>query len=197
MRRRARCARRAPLIVCAGLAVAGCASGRAAVPYSAPIDAAVTGAPSRGVADDGAAAFGAPSAGSAVAGFLDGARARDYAAMARLFGTERGPASRRWGRAETEQRMLVLAGLLSHGAYRLRPPAAGEEGGRARWVADLAGTRRGDVSVPFIVVPHRGRWFVEQILTEGLAGSSPSRSGWGGRDTGLGDGGRLRPRTPP
>ena len=166
MRRRSRCARRAPLVVCAGLAVAGCASGRAVVPYSAPSDAAVTGAPSRDVA-----ASGAPSAESAVAGFLDGARARDYAAMARLFGTERGPASRRWGRADIEQRMLVLAGLLSHRAYRLRPPAAKEEGGRARWVADLAGTRRGDVSVPFIVVPHRGRWFVEQILTEGLAGS--------------------------
>ena len=197
MRRRVRGACRAPLFLCAGLTVAGCSSGRAAVPYSAPIDAAVTGAPARDVADDGVAASGAPTAESAVAGFLDGARARDYAAMARLFGTERGPASRRWGRAETEQRMLVLAGLLSHRAYRLRPPAAEEEGGRTRWVADLAGTRRGDVSVPFIVVPHRGGWFVERILTEGLAGSSPSRPGWHGRDTGLGDGGPLRPRTPP
>ena len=136
----------------AGLALMGCASGRA------------------GAAGAGTE-YGAPSAEAAVAEFLDGVGRRDYPAMARLFGTAEGPAERRWGRVETEQRMFVLAGLLSHRAYRLRALPVGEDGGRARWIADMAGTRQGDVSVPFIVAPHRGRWFVERIVTESLAGS--------------------------
>ncbi len=136
----------------AGLALIGCASGRA------------------GAAGSGTG-YGASSAESAVAEFLEGVGRRDYPAMARLFGTREGPAERRWGRVETEQRMFVLAGLLSYRSYRLRPLPVGEDGGRARWIADMAGTRRGDVSVPFIVAPHRGRWFVERIVTESLAGS--------------------------
>ena len=138
--------------VVAGLAVVGCASGRA-------------GAAGAGIE------YGASSAESAVAEFLDGVGRRDYAAMARLFGTPEGPAERRWGRIETEQRMFVLAGLLAYRSYGLRPLPVGEDGGRARWIADMTGTRRGSVSVPFIVAPHRGRWFVERILTESLGGS--------------------------
>ncbi len=35
-------------------------------------------------------------------------------------------------------------------------------------MADMVATRNGDVSVPFITAPYRGRWFVEQILTDAL-----------------------------
>lgn len=138
--------------VVAGLALIGCASGR-------------VGAAGAGTE------YGASSAELAVAEFLDGVGRRDYPAMARLFGTPDGPAERRWGRVETEQRMFVLAGFLSYRSYRLRPLPVSEDGGRARWIADMTGTRQGNVSVPFIVAPHRGRWFVERILTESLAGS--------------------------
>lgn len=139
-----------PLLM--GLVLLGCASARRG---------GVPGAEPR---------YGAASAEAAVARFLDAAGERDYRAMARLFGTAEGAAERRWGRAETEQRMFVLAGLLSHRGYRLRPFAAGEENGAARWIAELTGTLNGDISLPFTLVSYRGRWFVERIRTEALSG---------------------------
>ena len=82
-----------------------------------------------------------------------------------------GRPERRWGRGETEQRMFILAGLLAHRSHRLRPLPVAESGGTARWVVELEGTRRGDVSVPFVLAAHEGRWFVERILTDVLSGS--------------------------
>ncbi len=170
--------RRTLLAVLAGFALAGCASGRRV----------------------GAAGFGdlygAGSAESAVGRFLDAANARDYPGMARLFGTVEGPAEQRWGRPETEQRMFVLAGLLAHRAHAVRPLAVAEVGGGSRWIADMAGTRNGDVSVPFILVSNQGRWFVEQIVTQALTGPwQPVASA--GRGTGSDDSDRRPPRTPP
>lgn len=134
----------------AGLALVGCASsGGAGAGYGADL-------------------YGAESAQAAIGRFLDAARAGDYPAMARLFGTDEGPAERRWGRAETEQRMFVLASLLAPRTWELRPnPLAGARGA-SRWMVDLTGTRNGDVSVPFITVSDGNRWFVERIATEGL-----------------------------
>lgn len=143
--------------VLVGLAVAGCAVGRA-------------GTTDAGGGPDGSE-YGAESAESAVARFLEGVRGGDYPAMARVFGTAGGPAERRWGRGETEQRMFILAGLLAHRSHRLRPLPVAESVGTARWVAELEGTRGGDVSVPFVVAVSEGRWFVERILTDVLSGS--------------------------
>ncbi len=134
----------------AGFALAGCASHAGAG------------------AEVGSELYGAESAEAAVGRFLEAARLRDYAAMARLFGTDEGPAERRWGRAETEQRMFVLAGLLAPRAWELRPNPVAGAGGASRWVVDLTGTRDGAVSVPFIIVSDGNRWFVERIGTEGL-----------------------------
>ena len=116
---------------------------------------------------DGGNRYGAESGEAAIGRFLDAARLRDYPAMSRVFGTAEGPAAQRWGRVETEQRMFVLAGLLAPRSYGIRGPGS-DIGGAARWVVDLAGTRNGDLSVPFIVVAHRDRWFVERIVTDGL-----------------------------
>ena len=138
------------IVALAGLALAGCAS-RAGVG-----------------AEVGPDLYGAESAEAAIGRFLDAARLRDYSAMARLFGTDEGPAEGRWGRAETEQRMFVLASLLAPRAWELRPNPVAGAGGASRWVVDLTGTRDGDVSVPFIIVSDGNRWFVERIGTEGL-----------------------------
>ena len=134
----------------AGFALAGCASHRGAG------------------AEYGTQLYGAESAEAAIGRFLDAARLGDYSAMSRLFGTAEGPAERRWGRVETEQRMFVLASLLAPRAWELRPNPVAGASGASRWMVDLTGTRNGDVSVPFIIVSDGNRWFVERIGTEGL-----------------------------
>lgn len=138
------------VVAVAGFALAGCASrGSAGAGYGADL-------------------YGAESAEVAIGRFLDAARLGDYPAMARLFGTDEGPAERRWGRAETEQRMFVLASLLAPRAWKLRPNPVAGAGGASRWMVDLTGTRNGDVSVPVVIVSDGNRWFVERIATEGL-----------------------------
>lgn len=143
---------------------------RVAIMVIALAGLALVGCASRGGA--GAAAgtdlYGAESAEAAIGQFLEAARLRDYPAMARLFGTDEGPAERRWGRVETEQRMFVLARLLAPRAWKLRPNPVAGAGGASRWVVDLTGTRNGEASVPFIIVSDGNRWFVERIGTEGL-----------------------------
>jgi hypothetical protein len=39
-----------------------------------------------------------------------------------------------------------------------------------RILADLVGTRNGSVTVPIVAASNRGRWFVEQIVTDDLSG---------------------------
>jgi hypothetical protein len=112
--------------------------------------------------------YGALTAESAVSQFLDGANRSDYRLMARLFGSGDGPAESDLGRVETEQRMFVLASLLRHASYSLREMEVAMEGGRRRLIADMVGTRNGDVSVPFATASYQGRWFVEQIFTDAL-----------------------------
>ncbi len=128
------------------------------------------GTPEAGGAANEAPAYGAPTAEAAVSGFLDAAKLGDFGSMARLFGTEDGPAERRWGRAETEQRMFVLAALLKHGSYGLRVFPGSATSHETRLIADLEGSRAGSVSVPFVAVSSRGRWFVERIVMDSLTG---------------------------
>lgn len=142
------------LLAAVGLALVGCASsGRA-----------LSGDP---------ASYGATSARGAAVAFLDAARERDYTVMGRHFGTREGPAERRLGLGEVEQRMIVLAGLLRHRDASLRREDLAQLGPhRTRFVATLAGTRSGRVSVPVVTVAtEEGRWFVERIGVEPLSGS--------------------------
>ncbi|MCG8469705.1 MAG: hypothetical protein MJB57_16120 [Gemmatimonadetes bacterium] len=136
----------------AGVGLAGCASGSGGSPPTIE------------------EAYGALSAESAVGQFLDAAKRADYQLMSRLFGTTDGPAEEDLGRIEVEQRMFVLASLLRHDSYGLRPMGITEAEGKTRVIADMVGTRNGSVSVPFIAASSRGRWFVERILTDALTG---------------------------
>lgn len=125
---------------------------------------------SGGGLSEGREAYGALSAQSAVAQFLDAANRSDYRLMARLFGSSDGPAEGELGRVEVEQRMFVLASLLRHASYSLREMDVAMEGGGRRVIADMVGTRNGDVSVPFGTAVNQGRWYVEQIFTDPLTG---------------------------
>lgn len=113
-------------------------------------------------------AYGALSPESAVGQFLDAAKRNDYGLMARLFGTTQGPAIERMGRVEVEQRMFVLASILRHQSYSLRPMGVAAAEGKRRVIAEMVGTRNGDATVPFVAALNRGRWFVEQVMTDDL-----------------------------
>ena len=109
--------------------------------------------------------YGAQSADLAVRGFLDAAAGRRFTEMAHLFGTTDGPAEKEFGVDEVEQRMVVLSTLLEHQSYTLREPDLRVFGPDHRWfVADMIGTRKGDVEVPIVTArTSKDRWFVEQI----------------------------------
>lgn len=106
----------------------------------------------------------------AVQGFLEAAKRDDYRGMARLFGTVNGPAERRFGRTDVEQRMFVLAAFLKHERFGVRRSGLTEGPNRMRLLADMVGTRNGNVTVPFVVASYRDRWFVEQVITDPITG---------------------------
>ncbi len=119
-----------------------------------------------------AAEYGAPEPGLAIGEFLDAAQIRDYTTMARLFGTTDGPAERRFGVDQVEQRMIVLASLLQHESYVLEETTLRQGGPDHRWfMVEMQGTRKGDVSVPMATARAKSdRWFVEQIDVNPLTG---------------------------
>lgn len=122
-------------------------------------------------------AYGSPQAEMAVRRFLEAAAEEDYVAMGQQFGTRNGPAEKRMGITEVEQRMMVLSGMLKHDDYTLREADLAQIGpDRTRFVATLTGTRNGRVAVPVIAV-HTGddRWFVEQIDVEPLTRRTGNR----------------------
>lgn len=112
--------------------------------------------------------LGAATPEDAIQSFLNAAKRDDYRGMVRLFGSTGGPAERRLGRAEVEQRMFVLASLLEHDDYALRRSGLTEGPDQIRFLVDMTGTRNGAVTVPFIVASHAGRWYVQQVVTRPL-----------------------------
>ena len=135
-----------------------------------PLGCASGGSPGSG--GDEAAAYGAASPEDAVQSFLNAAKRDDYRAMSRLFGGTEGPAERRLGRTEAEQRMFVLASLLEHESYAMRRSGLTEGVGLLRFLVDMTGTRNGAVTVPVVVASHQGRWYVQQVVTRPLTGTS-------------------------
>lgn len=119
--------------------------------------------------------YGASTAEQAIRTFLEAAVQEEYPVMGRVFGTRQGPAEARLGVTNVEQRMIVLAGLLQHESYTIRPSTLTEpEPYTRRFNASMTGTRQGDVTVPvFAVRSESGRWFVERLDTTPLTTSSP------------------------
>lgn len=120
--------------------------------------------------------YGAASAEDAVRGFLDAVQEQGYSRMRELFGTRDGPAERKWGVQDVEQRMIVLSGMLLHESYSLRPLELGYLGEHQRsFVARITGTRYGTVTLPITTIQAKsGRWFVEQLGMDSLTGGGDS-----------------------
>ena len=129
-----------------------------------------------------------------VAGFLEAANRRDYAAMASRFGTADGPmgetgsaigcAFRRIGSwiglgercltaAEVELRMDLMAALLAHKSYLMGPQedVAGRGRPARRIEVELATVAERGVTVPFVLIwTGDGRWLVEEVELGRLTG---------------------------
>lgn len=115
--------------------------------------------------------WGAATSEMAVRSFLDAANVEDFETMSNLFGTSDGPAVEEFGIADVEARMIFLSRLLKHDGYAMNPVNLAMLGpDRVRYEVRLTGTRKGDVTVPVIVVPAKsGRWFVERLNVDALA----------------------------
>jgi hypothetical protein len=149
-------------ISCTLSAAGGCASSKQPAASRPPGDEGGAG---------GASAYGSATAEEAIREFLAAAQAQEYSRMRRLFGTKDGPAERRWGVQEVEQRMVVLSGMLLHESYTLRPLELGYLRDDQRgFVATIIGTRYGSASVPITTVFSNGRWYVEQLGVDSLVG---------------------------
>lgn len=101
--------------------------------------------------------------------FLQAVNAKDYAAMASLFGTADGPVQGK--RTEIELWMDTLTKILAHEDYKIvsQAPVAGQEHPTTRVGVDL--TIAGEVvpNVAFNVVQTKdGNWLVEKIDTEAV-----------------------------
>lgn len=116
-------------------------------------------------------AWGAATSEMAVRGFLDAANVEDFETMTNLFGTSDGPAVDEFGIEDVEARMIFLSRLLKHSDYSMSQVNLAMLGpDRVRYEVRMNGTRKGDVTVPVIVVPTRsGRWFVERLNVDALA----------------------------
>lgn len=99
--------------------------------------------------------------------FLQAVNAEDYAAMARLFGTARGPIQGE--STEIELRMATIAEILQHQDYRIDSERL--EPGRADFTrrvgVDMTVDGRIITDVAFLVVQtESGRWMVQEIDLE-------------------------------
>lgn len=149
--------------------------GLAAVVIAAAIAGSGSGCASGGSLTAEDEAYGASTAELAVRGFLDAAQMRRYTDMAHLFGTQDGPAEKKFGVDEVEQRMVVLSALLQHASYTLSEPELRVLGPEHQWfVAAMTGTRKGDAEVIIVAAQTKQeRWFVEQLDLTSITRDQP------------------------
>ena len=120
-----------------------------------------------GMPASGGSIGGAPSARTAVSGFLAAVRAEDLQALASVWGTAAGAARNTIPREELEKRELVMMCFLKHDRYRLVSDAESTAGQRRIEVEVTSG----DVTrtTPFIAVPGpAGRWYVQSFDMEAV-----------------------------
>lgn len=124
----------------------------------------------------GSAGAGADSPSAAIQQFLAASSRKDLSAMALVWGTEKGPASKNLAQRELERRELIMIQCLSHEKVTLGPSAPGEAG-RLRIPVELtSGTRKATPYFTVVRGPQR-RWYVEnldidQLRDQGFCGAS-------------------------
>lgn len=106
------------------------------------------------------AGSGAETPAAAIRQFLDGATRRDLTAMAAVWGTERGPASKSMGRKELERRELIMMQCLAHEKAIVGASGPGE-GGRLKIPVELTAGTRSAAPLFTVVQGPRTRWYVE------------------------------------
>lgn len=103
-----------------------------------------------------------------IEGFLRAVNGNDLDTMGNLFGTTKGPISKRDPKNNVEKRMFALAAVLRHEDYRIENteivPGRSQEATRVNVRMVVAGRTH---SVPFTLVrTDRDSWLVEQIGIE-------------------------------
>jgi hypothetical protein len=107
--------------------------------------------------------------------FMAAVRGSDLRAMADLWGTSRGPASRSMSRTELEQRLTVIRIYLAHDSYEILPPGLAAEPNANERAYTVRLARRGCTpAVPFTLVRYGAGWIVASI--DLAAAGNPARS---------------------
>lgn len=125
---------------------------------------------------------GAAASSVAVQQFLDAAKAGDLQAMSAVFGNDVSPLRDREGRAQVEQRMLIMACHLKHDQARVGPATPGPNGRVQHRVELTQGTKQASPSFVTVRNTRTGRWFVEEFEIAALytfcasAGAPPARN---------------------
>lgn len=103
--------------------------------------------------------------------FLNAVNAKDYAAMARLFGNKEGPipGGNREEQMMGERRMFALATLLTHDSYEIvnQAPVAGRSDEALQLITKMKAGQN-EYRVPFTMVRYKDGWLVEIIGIEAI-----------------------------
>ena len=105
---------------------------------------------------------GAVSPTAAIQQFLDGAKRKDLSAMAAVWGTESGPASKSIPRKELERRELIMMQCMAHEKAVVGASGPGE-GGRLKVPVTLTAGPRSASPTFTVVQGPKNRWFVENL----------------------------------
>jgi hypothetical protein len=121
---------------------------------------------------------GAPSPSAAIEQFLAAAQRKDLAAMAAVWGTEKGPASKTMNKKELERREFIMIECLPHEKATLGQSGPGE-GGRVRIPVEIVLLNRKATPAFTVVRGPKKRWYVEnleidQLRDQGFCGAASS-----------------------
>jgi hypothetical protein len=124
----------------------------------------------------GGASGGAESPNAAIQQFLTAARRKDLTAMANVWGTENGPASKTMAQKELERRELIMIQCLAHEQATLGASTPGEAG-RLRIPVTLTLLTLKATPAFTVVRGPGGRWYVwdlelDQLRDRGFCGAS-------------------------
>jgi hypothetical protein len=115
----------------------------------------------------GGAGAGAESPTAAIQQFLAAARAKNLAAMANVWGTDKGPASKTIAQKELERRELIMIQCLSHEQATIGASSPGEAG-RLRFPVTLTLVTLKATPQFTVVRGPDDRWFVENLELDQL-----------------------------
>jgi len=96
---------------------------------------------------------------------MNAVRARNLSAMADLWGTSKGPASRSMNKEELEQRLTVIRAFLDHETFEVVEPASPRfsPDGRERGLDVRVTRKKCRPLIPFTLVVWERSWLVKAI----------------------------------